>query len=841
MAERLLSLYEQIILKRPLLVLLVLLAGIGWLASHLPNLKLDASSDSLVLEGDEALKYYRKINKRYATEDFLLVTYQPEGDLMSQPVLDDIARLRDALKVLPGVSSVNSILDVPLLDSPRVSLTQVTAGEISTLSDPKVDRELARRELSTSPLYRSLLTSVDSRTTALQVNIARDERYIELLERREALKEKREAQGLSPDEKAQLTLAEQEFLDYATEANERLYALVDAVRATLAEHRDGATVFLGGVPMIAADMIAFVQSDLVVFGSGIVLFIVLLLVVIFRHVVWVLLPLATCLLSAVLMLGLLAWLDWRMTVISSNFVALLLIVTLSIAIHLVVRYRELGAKQPDASQYQLVSQTVRLMARPCFYTALTTLVAFASLVVSGIRPVIDFGWMMTIGVSVALVLTFLVLPCTLLLFKRPVAPQAADNSKAFTLRFAAFADRHGAAIFAASFVILVLSVWGGSRLKVENRFIDYFDETTEIYQGMEVIDAQLGGTIPLDVILDAPKQPEADAGGEFADDFGSDFGDDFGDDFADSGGTAGSYWFTVAGLERVAQVQNYLDGLEETGKVLSLATLYELIQMIMGNGVDDLQLALVQRALPAEINNILVEPYYSPEHDQVRLNVRVMETSRTLQRAELLRTVRSHLVDELGFAEDEVHLTGMLVLYNNMLQSLFRSQILTLSAVFFAILLMFLVLFGSLRLALIALAPNLLAAGAVLGGMGLVGIPLDMMTITIAAITVGIGVDHAIHYVHRFRLEFAQDRSYLDAMYRCHGSIGKAMYYTAVIIIFGFSILALSNFTPSIYFGLLTGAAMLAALMGSMLLLPRLILLLKPLGPEMKGGVAAEG
>jgi hypothetical protein len=416
---------------------------------------------------------------------------------------------------------------------------------------------------------------------------------------------------------------------------------------------------------------------------------------------------------------------------------------------------------------------------------------------------------------------------------------------------------------------------------VENRFIDYFHEDTEIYQGMETIDAELGGTIGLDIILNRPSESSAPAvadgapaandapvdnaaaeqageefdalfgdaefdeaddnfaaeqGDDFADDFAGDFDagfDDFsaGDDFGGSAASPQSEWFTVAGMRRIQEVHNYLDSLPETGKVLSLATFYELMQMIMGN-VDDLQLALAQRSLPTSISSILLDPYLSAEVDQARISLRVKETSRSLERDAFLKEVRRHLIDELGFEEEQVRLTGLLVLYNNMLQSLFTSQILTLAAVFVAILAMFMVLFRSFSLAMIALTPNLLAAGAVLGGMGLAGIPLDMMTITIAAITVGIGVDDTIHYVHRFRDEFPRDRNYLQTMYRCHGSIGKAMYYTSVIIVFGFSILALSNFTPSIYFGLLTGLAMIAALMGAMLLLPKLILMIQPLGPE---------
>jgi uncharacterized protein len=843
MRSAFMAVYERLIMRRPLVALLVVLAIIGGLASFLPNLKLDASSDSLVLEGDNSLKFYREINKRFATEEFLLVVYQPDGELMSDHTLSELTQLRDELAALPMVSSVVSILDVPLLDSPRVSLTDVASGKIPMLKHEDTDRELALKELSTSPLYKSLLTSTDGTTTGLQVNIKRDETYARLLENRERLKEKRADVGLTPLEERELEVAHEEFQAYLPKTQAAMTDLVASVRSILDKYRDDATLYLGGVPMIAADMIAFVQSDLVVFGTGIILFIILLLVVIFRSVVWTLLPLATCVLSATFMLGMLAMLDWRMTVISSNFVALLLIITLSISIHLVVRYRELAANHSDWDQRTLVENTVQQMAKPCFYTALTTLVAFMSLVVSGIRPVIDFGWMMTIGVVVALILTFIVLPTVLLLINKPLRTADADSSKGFTLRFAAVAEHHAGVIALVAGVLFVGSAWGISQLKVENRFIDYFDENTEIYQGMEIIDAKLGGTIPLDIIIDAPKAEPVDEGefsDDFADDFGNDFSDDFGGDFGDDFGggkqtAQSSHWFTIAGLERIKSVHDYVDSLDETGKVLSLATPYELVKMIMGDDIDDLQLALVQKSLPDDIKSIVVDPYLATETDQARISVRVMETSHSLQRAELLKDIRTHLIEEMGFEEDQIRLTGMLVLYNNMLQSLYKSQILTLAAVFVAILVMFLVLFQSLSLALIALAPNLLAAGAVLGGMGLFGIPLDMMTITIAAITVGIGVDHAIHYVHRFKTEFPQDRNYLATMYRCHGSIGKAMYYTSVIIIFGFSILALSNFTPSIYFGLLTGAAMLAALMGSMLLLPRLIIFFKPLGKESDG------
>jgi uncharacterized protein len=837
MGAALFSLYQRVVLKNAFWVMALLLLGVGFLATYIPTLKLDASADALVLEGDTSLEYYREISKRYGSEDFLLVTYQPKGDLFAPEQLKTLDELRGRMAALPNVSSVNSILDVPLLQSPRVSLSQVTAGDIPTLRTPGIDIELVKKELANSPIYKSLLTSVDGSTTAIQVNLKRDERYFELLNARDSLREKAAKETINSAERAELAALETTFADYTSEAHERQAELVAQARDIVKDYRGDATVFLGGVPMIAVDMIDFVKSDLRVFGTGILLFIIALLVVIFRSWRWVLLPLATCVLTVTFMLGLLSFLDWRLTVISANFVALLLIITLSITIHLVVRFREYASAQPDADQFTLISETVGVMIRPCVYTSLTTLVAFGSLVVSGIRPVIDFGWMMAIGVLAALAMTFIVLPCVLMLMKPREEKLSKDNSAALTHYFAAAAEHYGKTILVVSFGLLALSVWGITQLKVENRFIDYFHDTTEIYQGMETIDSELGGTIPLDIILDLPKAKPAAAmpaaaDNEFSNDFADDFSDDFGDDFgSDDNAASQSEWFTVAGMKRIQSVHDYIDSLPETGKVLSLATFYDVMQIVMGN-VDDLQLALAQRSLPESITSILVDPYLSADVDQVRISVRVKETSRTLHRQQLLLDIRAHLIDELGFEPDQVHLTGMLVLYNNMLQSLFTSQIMTLSAVFVAILAMFVVLFRSLSLALIALTPNLLAAGAVLGGMGLAGIPLDMMTITIAAITVGIGVDDTIHYVHRFKEEFAHDRNYLAAMYRSHASIGKAMYYTSVIIVFGFSILALSNFTPSIYFGLLTGLAMVAALLGAMLLLPKLILLIKPLGPE---------
>ena len=885
MTNRFFQLYERLILNHANIVLLLFALILGFLAYHAPGFKLDASADALVLEGDTDLEYFREFSQRYATQDFLVVTYTPAEDLLSDSVLQQLGALADELQQLPGVSDVTSILSVPLLQSPNVKLNELGDG-LKTLQDESVDRELVRKEFSVSPIYANMLVSPDGKTTALQLNIKNDEQYRQLLEARERWREKQLSEaGLNSEERVQYAAAQQAFKDYSVEFNQRRADMVAATRLILDKYKDNADIHLGGVSMIASDMIDFVKRDLVVFGSGIVVFIIILLSVIFRRPRWVAIPLLICVSTCAAMLGFLTLIDWRMTVVSSNFVALLLIITLAISVHLVVRYRELFASEPELTQRELVMMTVRFMLKPCIYTALTTIVAFSSLVVSGIRPVIDFGWMMTIGTVVALLLVFIILPAILVLLPKGETARAAD-SKVFTHKFAVIADRYGKLILVVSVIFAVLSGIGISRLQVENRFIDFFDSETEIYQGMELVDAQLGGTIPLEIIITAPgdangnaevrfesdddfenfDEPAADASDsvedsgsteedavasddEFAgfaddaadldDEFGDDFSSDFGSDFGDDTSGESSVWFTKQGLNDIERIHDALEAMPETGKVLSLATFYKLMKELTGPDIDDVQLAVAKGSLPPAIADIMLDPYLNSERNEARISIRVKETSRDLKRAEFLQKVRTYLTEEAGLQPENVQLSGLLVLYNNMLQSLFSSQILTIAAVFIAIMVMFIVLFRSVKIAILGILPNMLAAAMVLGGMGLAGIPLDMMTITIAAIAIGIGVDNAVHYLHRFRIEFPKDRDYRASMYRCHESIGRALYYTSITVIMGFSILALSNFRPSIYFGLLTGAAMLGALLGALLLLPQLLLIFKPFGAEAEAGSQA--
>jgi predicted RND superfamily exporter protein len=709
-----------------------------------------------------------------------------------------------------------------------------------TLDSPETDHVLARQELVSSPLYRNNLISQDGTTTALQVNFRRDKTYHALLESRDQLREKRLNSTLTTQETAELATVSRQFDAYRAELLDQQSGDIAMVREILDRHREHATLYLGGVPMVVADSITFIRHDLNTFGIGVLCFLIIILAVAFRKPRWVFLPMITCLVTGVVMVGWLGLVDWPVTVVSSNFISLLLIITLSLTIHLIVRYRELHAGNPGASQYELLRETVRTKALACFYTAVTTMVAFCSLLFSGIRPVIDFGWMMTVGIALAFMLAFVLFPATLMFLQPGLPAERRDITGAITHFLARLIKQYSKSILFVFTVVVLTSIMGINMLSVENRFIDYFKASTEIYRGMELIDRTLGGTTPLDVIIDAP-EPAAEAEAAEEDEEEEEFEDDLFDDMLmddpyaseenGAGITGTSHWFNSYHLGEVAAIHDYLHSLPETGKVLSVITATRMLESLnKGEPIDDFFLSVLYKKLPENIKETLLTPYMSEDGNQLRFGIRVFESDPSLQREELIQTIRHHLTGEMGLEDTQVHVSGMLVLYNNMLQSLFRSQILTIGVVFLAIVLMFIVSFHSLRMATIAIIPNMVAAVQVLGLMGWLDISLDIMTITIAAIVIGIGVDNTIHYVHRFTHEFSKDADYWASVERCHGSIGRAMYYTTVTVMLGFTILALSNFVPTIYFGLLTGFSMVVALLANLTLLPLLLVIFKPLG-----------
>ena len=864
MQSTLLNFYTRNILNRPIIVIIVLLGVFSYLGYNAKHFRIDASADSLILENDEDYKYYREVSKTYGSHSYMFVTYKPTGDLLSPETLSKLSSLRGELREIKRVSSVLTILDVPLLRNPPVPIKELISN-IKNLEDPEVDLQLARTEIADSPIYKELLVSTDMKMTALMVHFAEDAEYDRIVSRRGALRQKLREKTIIPAERVELEQLKRDYRECKIRMDKERHSDIAAVRRIMDGYRQDAELFLGGISMITDDLITFVKKDLKVFGIGIVVFLIVALGVIFRKVCWVVLPILCCTLSVLAMIGILGIFGWEVTVISSNFISLQLIITMALTIHLIVRYRELEVENPEWSQMELVKETVFSKFVPCLYTTLTTVAGFGSLLICDILPVINFGLMMSVGLVVSLIVTFFLFPAILCLLPKNKTGEERQFCSGFTRILANITQNYAKTVFIVTGLLIVMIGVGVSRLTVENSFIDYFRKSTEIYQGLKVIDQNLGGTTPLDIILsfdekkdvllsnqdtevivqdtvsttpldvivdaqkieDVPlsnKETIAESDADFDDEF-SEF-----DEFEEED-NSDKYWFTADKMAKIMKVHDYLDSLPEIGKVLSLGTMLKIAeQFTEGKPLDDFQLALLYTQLPDNFKDMALSPYISIPDNQARLTVRIKDSLKGLKRDDLLKQIIFDMGDKLDLQENQYHLAGMMVLYNNMLQSLFSSQILTIGFVVLALMIMFTVLFRSIKIALIAILPNVISAIAVLGVMGLAGLPLDFITITIAAISIGIAVDDTIHYIHRFKEEYEVDQNYINAMHRCHGSIGNAMYYTSLTIIAGFSILVLSYFIPTILFGLLTSLAMFIALITALTLLPRLIIVFKPFG-----------
>ncbi|MBT3196777.1 MAG: MMPL family transporter, partial [Gammaproteobacteria bacterium] len=728
--------YYRIVLGHPWLTLFSLLLLIGGAGFYAQNFYLDASADSLVLENDQSLKYHRAIQGRYESDEYLVITYTPKEPLFSANTLNDLEQLQNELLAIDALSSVTSILNVPLINSPPVGFTDIQR-ETRTLLSPSTDIALAHKEFLNSPLYTNLLVSEDGETTALQLNLKRDATYLRLLNRRSELRELALNNPLSSEQQLELDQVGQQFREHNITKQAQQQQTIDEIRAAMGLHQDQAQMHLGGVPMIVADSIAFVRHDLSTFGIGVLLFVLTILAIAFRRPRWIILPIITCFGTGIITTGFLGLMSWPVTVVSSNFISLLLIITLSLTVHLIVRYRELHAENENLTQYALVEATLRSKALPCFYTAITTIVAFSSLIVSGIRPVIDFGIVMAIGTGIALILAFTLFPALLVLMKPQAAAHHKDISGRITGAVGDFIQTRATPVMISFLLLLVATIVGISQLSVENSFINYYKPTTEIYQGMALIDQKLGGTTPLEVIIDAPDDflnppepdpdtlPEEDEesflldGLETLGDMGMELFDiDLPAD-ENEGSLIDSYWFNSFMLEDAAKIHQQLEQMDEIGKLLSITTTMQILEDLNdGDKIDDFFLSIIHKNLPPSIKETLLKPYLSEDGNQLRYTMRVYDSDPTLRRNALIQRIQQELVEELGLKEEQIHVTGMLVLYNNMLQSLFRSQILTLGFVFLAILAMFVVLFRNLKMAGLTIIPNILAASAILGLMG---------------------------------------------------------------------------------------------------------------------------
>ena len=821
------------LLDRYLLILLLVFTLTIITSVGLSNFKLDASSDALVLESDESLKTYREAEDEFGDSSFLIVTYEPKNDLFSEYSLKKISQLESDLKNIDGVDSVLSILDAPIFFQPRVGLSEVS-DNLKNLTDPEVDLNLAKEEIINNPIYKELIISNDGKTTAMQVVLKGNKEYSQLINSRYEILEKLDSrEPLTSKTTNQLQNDLENINTRISEINnqesEFNKLLIAEIRQTLDIYRDEATIYLGGPSMIATDMMEYIESDLVIFGTAVAIIFALMLYLFFGSFWYVLLPLLNAFLATFITAGFLGFMDWKISVVSSNFIALLLILTISLTVHLLVKINEI---KKEKNLRNAIIEGYGQMFAPCFFAALTTAVAFLSLTFGELKPVIEFGKMMAFGISIAFILTFTFLPCALYLVSKIKTKDYLSLHK-ITSWILTFSNNNKTVIGSTFIIIFIIFSYGVSKLEVENRFIDYFDKETEIYQGMYEIDSKLGGTATLDIIISEPTEPDIPEKSVvenvvtnviiMANEFS--FDDLFEDDlFEDMTSDASGYWWNTYSLKTLQDIHDYLDSIPEIGKVLSVASGIKLAREINnGEDLNDLELALLRSVLPEDIRETLLYSYINKDDSVVRISTRVNESAANLNRNELLEKINYDLQNEFNLKPDQYEITGLAVLYNNMLQSLFQSQIGSLLIVFAVISIMLLLIFKSFKVMVIGLIPNVFVASSVMGLLGLLKIPLDIMTITVAAISVGMAVDNTIHYIYRYKKELKKTNSVEQALENAHTTTGRAIFYTATTIAAGFCILSLSNFFPTVLFGLFTSLAMVLAFITSLTVLPNLL------------------
>ena len=809
------QLYKKF-LERPKLILITLILLFSFSIYNAKNFQLDASADSLLLENDPDLNYLRSVNERYLSEDFFVITYSPKKKI-NEESLKELKKFVDEINNIKWVSKTISVLNAPLFESSDQPLIE-KINNIQYIVTPGIEINRALNELKNSPVYKRLIINDDATTFGIVVYIKDNKKYLSALKTNKDFLDKQQNNKLSEKDLKEFENHKEILEKLKKEHNKNLEIYNIEIRSQISKYKNIADINLSGIPMIADDLISFVKKDITVFGSGVFIFILITLWFIFRDIRWVIFPLLSCFLSIAIMVGMLGYLNWKVTVISSNFISLMLILTMEINIHYVERYKQLQIEFPKKKENYLTYLTTTKIFTPILYAVLTTVLAFLSFIFCDIKPVIDFGWMMTLGLFISLFVSMILLPYLIIKFKPKATPMHESKDSKLAKIFASIALNHRFLVLAFSTIILILSIYGMTRLKVENSFINYFDKKTEIYQGMKLIDEKLGGTTPLEIIL------------KFKDLDNKNTKND--DDFfqgSDSNEYKDSYWFTNFRVNNIVNVHKYLESLPEIGKVLSFYSVLQLGEKINDNKkLGPLEMAILYSKLPEDIKKSIVTPYVSIENNEARISLRIIDSNPNLNRKELLIKIQKDLEEKLKLKKDEFKITGVLVIFNNLLQSLFDSQIKTLGITFGGIFILLLILFKSLSWSIVAAIPNFTAALFILGSLGLFNVPLDMMTITIASITVGIAIDNSIHYIYRFREEFKINKNYKKTIEICHRSVGKAIVNASLTIVFGFSILILSNFIPSIYFGIFTGLAMLTAMTLVLTLMPQLIAIIKP-------------
>ena len=763
------------------------------------NFRIDASSDTLVSQNDKEFEYYNSYSKLFKSENFLILAIENKNEI-DKEFINNFESISSKILKLELVTKVFSFIDAPILFLNNISLSNLNSNKIENLRNSNLEINDVIKEFTNNPVYVDQIINKEATVFSIIIYLKKN---LELIKAKENYEN--------------LIISKKEYLEIKTINDEKRNDLINNIRKIIKEAKNKHSYYLGGVEMIANDVINFVKNDILIFSISVIIIIILVLFFIFRQIIWVIICLLSSSYSIVIIFGILGLTQIEVTAISSNFSALIFILSISMNIHIINYYRLIENNDSN------LTNTLKNMFWPCLYTTLTTMVAFGSLIITDIKPIIDFGFIMIIALTISLICSFTILPLLILIF--PTNFKLNKNKYILKVNFISFVKNHPRKIVIVSLFLFITSIGGAFKLGVENSFVNYFKKNTEIYKGMKLIDEELGGTTPLDIILTFNENNQIsitdnDINVEFNDDL--DFEDDFfGDDIFTDGIT--NNWFSDEKLEMISIIHKYLESRNEIGKVQSIMSLIQLANLINEKSLDIFELSVLYQEIPDNYKEDLIYPYLLIDKNMAKISARIKD-SENINRKNIIEEIRYFIEKNKNTSLDTYRVNGLLVLYNNMLDSLFDSQIKSLGFVIILIFLMFLILFKSIKLSILAIIPNIFASTFILGIIGYLSIPLDIMTITIAAITIGIAVDNTIHYLYRFR-EFKKSKTMIESINLTNLSAGLAVLTTSITIALGFSILCLSSFIPTVIFGIFTSMAMIFAMIGVLIFLPSLLIL----------------
>ena len=776
--------------KLQIILLFFFIASLIFTSFYIRDFRIDASSDSLVSQGDEDFKYFSYYQDLFPTKNSLVIAIK-SNDKVDKLLLTEIEKISKKLSVLPEVYSVFNINKAPILLLNKTNLLDLANDNYETIIDTNLAIKDVLNEFAKSPIYSDQIINENKNITSIVIFLNENNKALDLKENKN------------------LYLSQGKYYSIKTEIDKERNELIKKIRNIITNSNKDFTYYLGGVEMISSDVISYVKNDILTFSLIVLLIIILILFLIFRRVKWVFAILFTSISAVYLSIGLAGFINFEITAVSANFLSLMFVLSISMNVHIMNNYLQRDIK---------IIENFRMMFWPCFYTFLTTIVAFVSLVISDIKPVIDFGIIMIIALLIVLISSFVILPLIVSFFSKEEKSYSLNLS--FLKSFYPFAYKNSKYILGLNILIFFISLYGITNLNVENSFIKYFKKNTEIYKGMYLIDNELGGTTPLDIILkfknddqiiDTTIKAEEEDDLEIEDDFFSD----------DLFGEENNIWFTNEKIETIKFVHQYLESRIEIGKVTSIYSLIDTANQINKSDLSMFELSVLYNEIPIDYKTDLIDPYLNVEKNMIKISTRVKD-SKDIKRNDLINDINSFLLNEFDNLE-EFKVNGLLVLYNNMLKSLFSSQIKSLGFVILAIFIMFVILFRSLKLSIIGIIPNIFASTFILGLIGLLKIPLDIMTITIAAISIGIAVDNTIHYIYRYKENLKLGRNHSEMIEKTHLTVGNAVLITSIAITAGFLTLCLSNFVPTVYFGLFTSLAMIFAMIGVLITLPSIL------------------